>query len=107
MTKFDDELRSGNFVTSHCIHCKKIVWPPSDYCNKCFRNVDWRNVSLNGKLIEWSKKGNDFFCIIEFENIIRIIGKLETKNSTPKPGQIVKLEKCILSSKHKFFFTDK
>ena len=31
MTKFEDELKAGNFVTSECMHCMKIVWPPSDY----------------------------------------------------------------------------
>ena len=105
MNKFDEELIAGNFVTSECLHCAKIVWPPSDYCNICFRNVVWRKVSSNGKLIEWSKKENDIFCITEFENTIRIMGKLDSKNIVLKPGQLVKLTKCDLNNKHKFFFS--
>ena len=75
MNRFDDELKKGNFVTSECTNCKKIVWPPSNYCNNCFKHVNWRRISLYGKIIEWSKKDNDIFCITEFENTIRIIGK--------------------------------
>ena len=104
MNKFEEELRVGNFVTSECLYCAKIDWPPSAYCNNCFKNVSWRKVSPNGKLIEWSKKNNDIFCIAEFENSIRVIGKLDSKNVIPKPGQLIKLTKCTLNNKPKFFF---
>jgi len=105
MNQFDIELKKGNFVTSECQHCKKIVWPPSNYCNNCLNSVRWRNVSLYGKIIEWSKKGNDIFCISEFENTIRIIGKLDVKNKTLGVGKSVKLFKCSMNDKCKFFFT--
>ena len=67
-------------------------------------NVSWRKVSPNGKLIEWSKKNNDIFCIAEFENSIRVIGKLDSKNVIPKPGQLLKFTKCALNDKPRFFF---
>ena len=35
MNKFETELKAGNFVTSECSYCEKIVWPPSDYCDYC------------------------------------------------------------------------
>ena len=50
------------------------------------------------------KKNNDIFCIAEFENTIRVIGKLDSKNVIPKPGQLIKLTKCTLNNKPKFFF---
>ena len=50
------------------------------------------------------KKNNSIFCIAEFENTIRVIGKLDTKNITPKPGQLIKFTKCTLNDKPKFFF---
>jgi len=105
MNKFESEIKAGNFVTSECTYCKKIVWPPSDYCDNCFMEVNWRKVSPNGKLIEWSKKNNDIFCIAEFENTIRVMGKLDTKNVMPKSGQLLKFIKCSLNYKPKFFFT--
>ena len=104
MNKFESEIKAGNFVTSECIDCNKIVWPPSDYCDNCFMEVNWRKVSSNGKLIEWSKKNNDVFCIAEFENSIRVIGKLDSKNVIPKPGQLLKFISCSLKDKPKFFF---
>ena len=52
MNKFEEELKIGNFVTSECKYCDKIVWPPSDYCNSCLKDTIWRDVSLNGKLVQ-------------------------------------------------------
>ena len=104
MNKFESEVMAGNFVTSECIDCNKIVWPPSNYCDNCFKEVNWRKVSSNGKLIEWSKKNNDIFCIAEFENTIRVLGKLDSKNVIPKPGQLLKFISCSLKDKPKFFF---
>jgi len=103
MNKFETELKAGNFVTSECYHCKKIVWPPSDYCDSCFKEVNWRKVSENGVIIELSKKENDVFCITEFENKIRLIGKLDTKINTVKPGQTVKMAKCLFDDNGFFF----
>ena len=105
MNKFENELKEGNFVTSECHKCEKIVWPPSDYCDNCFGNVSWRKISENGEIIEWSKKGNDIFCISEFENTIRIIGKLDGKDKTIRSGKSVKLSNCSMNDKCKFFFT--
>ena len=105
MNKFDTELKVGNFVTSECTYCKKIVWPPSNYCDSCFKEVNWRNVSKNGIIVELSKKENDVFCITEFENKIRVMGKLNAKISMVKPGQTVKLVRCLLNDKNGFFFS--
>ena len=95
----------GNFVTSECSSCDKIVWPPSDYCDNCFKEVNWRKVSQTGRIIELSKKGNDIFCITEFENKIRVMGKLDSKSYVVKPDQIVRLSKCSLNGKSSFFFS--
>ena len=105
MNKFETELKAGNFVTSECSYCNKIVWPPSDYCDSCFKKVSWRKVSENGTIIELSRKENDIFCITEFENKIRVMGKLDAKIHMVKPGQAVKLTKCLFNDKNGFFFS--
>jgi len=97
MNKFESELKKGNFIISECVNCKEIVWPPSNYCNKCFGHVKWRKPSEIGKLIEFSKKENVNFCIAEFEEKIRIMGTLIGETISPKIGQGVKLEKCCLN----------
>ena len=45
MTRFESELKNNNFVCSECLKCKHLVWPPSDFCNRCFGDVVWRPVS--------------------------------------------------------------
>jgi len=94
MNKFEQELKKGNFVTSECNNCNIIVWPPSNYCSSCFNDVIWRPVSKKGKLIEFSKKDNHGFCVVEFENKIRILSTFEYGESVPKIGQDLKLENC-------------
>jgi len=94
MNRFELELTKGNFVTSECEDCKKIVWPPSNFCNKCFGNVIWRGVKKKAKLIEFSKKDSDVFCIAEFEDKIRILSTLKNSDIDPKIGQELILENC-------------
>ena len=105
MNKFETELKAGNFVTSECTYCNKIVWPPSDYCDICFKEVNWRKVSETGIIVELSRKENDVFCITEFENKIRIMGKLDAEIHMAKPGHTVKLTKCLVNDKNSFFFS--
>ena len=105
MNKFEAELKAGNFVTSECFHCNRIVWPPSNYCDSCFKEVNWRKVSQNGIIIELSRKENKVFCITEFEDKIRVMGKLNVEIHMAKPGHTVRLSKCLLNGKNSFFFS--
>ena len=93
MIKFEEEMIKGNFVINECQDCKNIIWPPSELCNICFKQGIWRNASKIGKIIEFSKKDDSFFCIGEFETKIRIIGKLDGKTS-PHTGMKIKLTNC-------------
>jgi len=104
MNQFENELKNGKFVCSECPKCDKLVWPPSDFCNICFSKVKWRQVSKKGKLIEFSRKDNEIFCIAEFENTIRIMGELETGSKIPLAGQDLDLVKCSYTDMEKFFF---
>ncbi len=56
MNRFETDLKNGNFVVGECPNCNLVIWPPSDFCNKCFEPVKWRNSQTNGKLIEFSIK---------------------------------------------------
>lgn len=98
---FDTELENGNFIVAECKHCQKIVWPPSDFCNKCFRDVSWRKGAHEGKIIEFSRKNDSYFCLIEIEKSIRLIGKLS--RGIPIEGQQVKIEKCGIENKNYSF----
>ena len=104
MNTFENELKNGKFVCSECPKCNKLVWPPSDFCNVCFGNVKWKQISTRGKLVEFSKNDNVIFCIAEFENTIRVMGELETGIDIPYIGQELDLVKCDYLDKEKFFF---
>ncbi|HMK33065.1 MAG TPA: zinc ribbon domain-containing protein [Nitrosopumilaceae archaeon] len=104
MNQFKNELKYNRFVCSECPKCNKLVWPPNNFCSVCFENVIWRQVSRNGKLVEFSKKGDTIFCIAEFENMIRIMGELETGIKKPQIGQDLELVKCNYDGKENFFF---
>jgi hypothetical protein len=106
MTQFEEELKKGKFVCSECQNCKKLVWPPNNYCNRCFGQVKWRPVSQTAKLIEFSKKDNIIFCISEFENEVRVMGALQT-DKKPVIGQELILIKCGYNGKEEFIFQPK
>ena len=98
---FELELKKGNFIIAECIHCKKIVWPPSEFCNQCFKEVSWRKGSQEGKIIEFSKQNNEYFCLVEIENTIKIMGKLSS--GIPNTEQRVKIERCGIKD-DKYYF---
>ena len=103
MTRFESELKNNNFVCSECIKCKRLVWPPSDCCNKCFGDVMWRPVSKKAVLVEFSSKDGQSFCIAEFENSIRVFGIVEGKSSLIQ-GQNLMLKHCNYDETPKFVF---
>jgi len=105
MNQFENELKKGNFVVSECKKCKKIVWPPNDYCNNCFGNVTWKKIFGNWKLIEFSKNENNIFCLAEFQGMIRIMGTLKTNSNQPIIGQKLMLETCSYDNEKKFVFS--
>lgn len=105
MTKFESELKKGVFVISECKECKRIVWPASDFCNDCFSEVNWREINPVGKLIEFSKKGEKYFGLVELEEVVKVMGVLDIENNTIKLGQRVKLDSCNYKESPSFTFT--
>jgi uncharacterized OB-fold protein len=103
MIRFEEELKKNNFVCSECMNCKHLVWPPSDFCNKCFGNVTWRSISRCAKLIEVSSVNGKHFCVAEFEGNIRVFGTVKVK-SIPYVGQNLILEYCNYDISPKFVF---
>lgn len=103
MNQFEQELKNNNFVCSSCQKCKKLVWPPSDFCNSCFNDVVWKKMARNATLIEFSRDKDEVFCIAEFEGGIRIMGSI--KNSSDlKVGQSLILVRCNCDVKEEFIF---
>ena len=97
---FESELTKGIFCIPECAKCKKIVWPPSDFCNHCFGKVCLKKGDFEGKIIEFSRQDEDYFCLVEFEETIRIMAKI---SESPRVGQIVKITKCGISNGSYFF----
>jgi uncharacterized OB-fold protein len=103
MNKFEEELKNNNLVCSECLKCQKIVWPPSEYCNRCFGNVMWRQISRDAVLLEYSCKNGEYFCLAELEGQIRLVGKI-LESSRLEIGQKIILEKCDYDGSEKFIF---
>lgn len=97
---FESELKKGNMVISECLKCKKITWPPSNFCNHCLNENSWRKCSKYGKIIEFSKKNNIYFCVVELENSLRLLGKITSGN--PKIGKEIKIEDCGIKDNNYF-----
>jgi uncharacterized OB-fold protein len=93
MTIFEDELKRNNFICSECPKCDRLVWPPSEFCNKCFGAVMWRPLSKKAVLVEYSSKDGKCFCMAEFENTVRVFGTIDG-NSVLTPGQNLILKHC-------------
>ena len=97
---FEKELEKGQFCIPECTVCKKLVWPPSEFCDKCNGKISLRKEEFEGKIIEFSRQNEEYFCVVEFGNSIRIIAKMMT---LPKKDQIVKISKCGISERSYYF----
>ncbi len=100
---FESELLQGKFCIPECTVCKKIVWPPAEFCNHCFGQVSLKKGNFEGKIIEFSRQNEGYFCLVEFENTIRVMAKIL---QIPETGQIVKISKCGISNGNYFFYVN-
>jgi uncharacterized OB-fold protein len=97
---FENELEKGRFYLPQCLSCKKWVWPPSEFCDRCNGETSLKKEEFEGKIIEFSKQNDDYFCIVEFYDSIRIMAKMTT---CPKKDQMVKISKCGIIDGSYFF----
>jgi uncharacterized OB-fold protein len=99
---FESKLSMGEFCIPECERCKKIAWPPSEFCSHCFGAVSLKEQEeeVEGKIIEFSRKGKQYFGIIEFHEAIRVMAAIL---KTPKIGQPVKILKCGIREGSYFF----
>ena len=100
---FESELLQGKFCIPECTDCKKIVWPSADFCNHCFGHVSLKKGDFEGKIIEFSRQNEVYFCLVEFENTIRLMAKIL---EIPEIDQIVKISKCGISNGNYFFYVN-
>ena len=73
---------------------------PSEFCDKCNGETSLKKEEFEGKIIEFSRQNHDYFCMVEFYDSIRIMGKMTT---CPKKDQIVKISKCGIVDGNYFF----
>ena len=97
---FESNLSEGKFLIPECINCEKIVWPPVEFCHNCFSEVSLKERDFQGEIIEFSRKNNQYFCLVEFADKIRIMADM---SETPQIGQKVKISKCGIIDENYFF----
>jgi uncharacterized OB-fold protein len=97
---FESNLSKGVFTIPECPMCNKIIWPPTEFCNQCFNTVHLKKGKFEGKVIEFSKQNNEYFCLVEFEKNLRVLAKIL---QIPEIGQKVKISKCGIFNGGYFF----
>ena len=97
---FESELSQGLFTIPECAECKKTVWPPAEFCSDCFGKTRLKKGVFEGKIVEFSKQDDSYFCLVEFENTVKIMAKMQ---EIPKINQTVKISKCGISDEGYFF----
>ncbi len=98
--RFEEKLGMGDFLIPRCTQCKKISWPPSDYCSHCFGKIELKRQDFEAKIVEFSKKDGDYFCIVAIEDSFKIIAKA---SKVPAVGKTVTISKCGIKDNAYFF----
>ena len=102
MIFFEEQLKKGIFQICHCKNCNNTIWPPKEICHICHNKSDWKKSTNFGKILEFSKKESTYFGLIEIDEGIRILGDI-TSTSTPKVGQLVRMDVSFNSKPHYSF----
>lgn len=114
VSEFEDALYHGLFKIPRCDTCRKIVWPPIEFCDACLGAVSLEHdpqVRIRGRIIECSESRRDFarngtgskdgfFCLVEIRQTIRIMASLSktaAKSQLPGPGSCVMLKSCSIN----------
>lgn len=97
---FESELSSGRFCIPSCMQCKKVVWPPTEFCSRCFGTITLKHGDFAGKIVEFSEYHDHYFCVVEFEGSVQVMAKI---SNMPVVGQSVKIVQCGISDGNYFF----
>ena len=97
---FESDLTKGIFSIPICRTCNRVSWPPAKFCSVCFGEISLKRGQFNGKIITYSSKGDDYFCMVEIESGLRLLAKI---NHSPKIGQMVKIVNCGIRDDGYFF----
>ena len=90
---FEEDLSGGVLTVSTCPKCRITVWPPSKICSRCFGPTDRRRCAGTGKVAEYSRDGQRYFCIAELDEGFRIMGSLSS-GTAPRIGQRIRLKRA-------------
>ncbi len=56
VNRFVDELAAGKFMATVCKKCGKKYYPPSADCSNCMQSdMEWKQISPEGKLVTFTK----------------------------------------------------
>lgn len=84
-------MKNNNSITyGKCSKCNVIIWPTWGFCTTCLGGTT-QYTTQQGVILVHSKSDNDVFCLVEFEQSIRILGKLINPPKLIKIGQRVRI----------------
>ena len=99
--EFESALACGRFMIPECTGCLKTVWPPSEFCNRCLSSVTLQRDlvgTVKGRILDFSARvAGSFFCLVEFENAVRLVANLSS-DVTPEPGDLILLKSCSINT---------
>jgi uncharacterized OB-fold protein len=102
--EFWDSLRGGRFVTTKCVKCGNVSFPPQSDCPKCMGSVfRWFELGREATLVTSTQvrvappsfAGSDPYIIAigEFSGGVKVLAWLEgAKREEAKPGTKLKVE---------------
>ncbi len=98
---FKTALAAGRFCIPLCVKCKRVAWPPAEFSSCCLDAVFLKEGDLQGRVIEFSEYENHYFCLVAFEEKVRVMAKMLSK---PETGQKVGIVRCGITEKGDYFF---
>jgi len=98
--QFFERLKNKDFSTVKCKDCGRILLPPKLFCDICYSSkLEWVTLPSVGVLYAFTQQSKafrfstpDVIGIVEFENIGRILTRINGRYEDLKIGMHVELE---------------
>ena len=102
--EFWDALRQGRFVTTKCVRCGQVSFPPQSDCPKCMSGeFTWTDLGRDATLVtfthvetvptSFAEDGSYLVAICELASGLKVLAWLEgVDREKAKPGMRVRVE---------------
>lgn len=103
--EFYRRLKKGEFSSTKCKSCRKVAFPPREFCPFCFSDqVEWVSLPRRGRLYAFTQQERslrfgkpDVIGVVELDEVGRIFTRIDASFEELEIGMEVEFHPLVIS----------